>query len=307
MWQCVCEGVVWKRGVWTSCGWRRCVKRWGEGGRELDRSAYQKSKKCTQRCVEKTHETTTCLYFLCFHWEWQFSLPSPTGPRAAPGPPAIAMHCAARAQQPEPGFHPGTAADLVRAEDLQWAWRFHQDFTNFIGKTRVFHRDYCGDITGRLMERIGINGNPMVISCLSVRIQWEYWWTLICAYWCWLKSLILKPSPCKVHLPFDNFHGISWSCYIAMFKYQRVIGFGVGWYMRCLKRNQYESVKVDVDWSTGSNSYGSDNCCGYTTHLTYGVSPVLNGMLTVKSEIHIQAQARGLVAGCGITIQEKRK
>lgn len=30
-------------------------------------------------------------------------------------------------------------------------------------------------------------------------------------------------------------------------------------------------------------------------------------MLTVKSEIHIQAQARGLVAGCGITIQEKRK
>ena len=92
-----------------------------------------------------------------------------------------------------------------------------------------------------------------------------------------------------------------------MFKYQRVIGFGVGWYMGCLKRNQYESVKVDVDWSTGSHSYGSDNCCGYTSHLTYGVSPVLNGMLTVKSEIHIQAQARGLVAGCGITIQEKRK
>lgn len=139
-----------------------------------DGSAHQKSKNCTQRCVEKTHETTTCLYFLCFHWEWQFSLPSPTGPRAAPGPPAIAMHCAARARQPEPGFHPGTTADLVRAEGFQWAWGFHQDFTHFIGKTREFHRDYCGDIMGRLMECIGINGNPMVISCLSVRIQWEY-------------------------------------------------------------------------------------------------------------------------------------
>jgi hypothetical protein len=50
-----------------------------------------------------------------------------------------------------PAFGCGRAGMRSLTTITRWAWRFHQDFTNFIGKTREI-RDYCGDMMGILME-----------------------------------------------------------------------------------------------------------------------------------------------------------
>ena len=148
-----CEGVVWKRGVWTSCEWRRCVKRPGEGGRELTgahtRKARTAHKDVWRKLMKPPHVYIFCVSTgngsLAFHH-----------PRA-PGRPRVPQRLPCTAQQ-ELGSR--SQASIQEPQQTWWEPRISNGLGDFIRISPILSGKQ-GNFTG-----------------ITVEISWEEWWNV---------------------------------------------------------------------------------------------------------------------------------